>query len=360
MKKFVFISYSSKDKQLANAMCKALETSNITCWIAPRNVVKGADYGAEITKAIKGCGLMVLIYSDFSNQSRNIDNEIVLCDKYDKIILPFKIDDTPYSENKDYFLCKTQWIDAFPGPESYFNELAEHIAGSLNISISAKDPEIKEDVKSKNDTPDNKDRISEIKSKYKCNYLKQNFGIETLGGVMTVLAKGGSELPLEYKQTFSTAADNQPAIEVHLFSGNRSLAIDCKSLGVFSLEVAPAKKGIPQIEIKLEIKDDGMVWATATDLGTRKARFKKMGLVDIIEEPPIETEKPPKQDDFVFSCPACGLNMRKGGKLLTDEKLIAKCPKCAHQFVMVNTIFGLITKNETKTENETFLKFFGK
>lgn len=98
-----------------------------------------------------------------------------------------------------------------------------------------------------------------------------SLGLETLGGVMTVLIPKNTTIPTSKKQVFSTAADNQPAVDIHILQGERSMASDNKTLGNFQLTGIPAApRGIPQIEVTFDIDANGIVNVKAKDLGTNK------------------------------------------------------------------------------------------
>ena len=98
-----------------------------------------------------------------------------------------------------------------------------------------------------------------------------SLGLETLGGVMTVLIPKNTTIPTSKKQIFSTAADNQPAVDIHVLQGERSMAQDNKTLGNFQLTGIPrAPRGVPQIEVTFDIDANGIVNVKAKDLGTNK------------------------------------------------------------------------------------------
>ena len=98
-----------------------------------------------------------------------------------------------------------------------------------------------------------------------------SLGVETLGGVMTKVIERNTTIPTKKSQIFSTAADNQPSVEVNVLQGEREFARDNKSLGTFHLDgIAPAPRGVPQIEVTFDIDANGIVHVSAKDLGTGK------------------------------------------------------------------------------------------
>ena len=98
-----------------------------------------------------------------------------------------------------------------------------------------------------------------------------SLGIETNGGVMTVMIPRNTTIPTSKSQIFSTAADNQPAVDIHVLQGERPMASDNKTLGNFMLDgIAPARRGVPQIEVTFDIDVNGIVKVSAKDKGTNK------------------------------------------------------------------------------------------
>ena len=98
-----------------------------------------------------------------------------------------------------------------------------------------------------------------------------SLGIETMGGVSTKIIERNTTIPVKKSQIFSTAADNQPSVEIHVLQGEREFARDNKTLGVFHLDgILPAPRGVPQIEVTFDIDANGIVHVSAKDLGTQK------------------------------------------------------------------------------------------
>jgi len=98
-----------------------------------------------------------------------------------------------------------------------------------------------------------------------------SLGVETMGGVMTRVIERNTTIPTKKSQIFSTAADNQPSVDVHVLQGEREFARDNKELGLFRLDgIAPARRGVPQIEVTFDIDANGIVNVSAKDLGTGK------------------------------------------------------------------------------------------
>lgn len=124
----VFVSYSSADKTVADAVCAALEGGGLRCWIAPRDIVPGVDWGAAIIDAINGAKVMVLIFSANANASRQISREVERAVAKGVTIVPFRIQDVPMSKTFEYFISSPHWLDALTPPlESHLGRLTETV-----------------------------------------------------------------------------------------------------------------------------------------------------------------------------------------------------------------------------------------
>ncbi len=137
----VFISYSVVDKLIADAVCARLEERKIRCWIAPRNVLPSANFGAALTHAIHDCRVMVLILSASSNTSQYVNNEVGLAVGSAKVIVPFRIEELDLSPDLRFFLATVHWLDALTPPlEKHLDRLATTVSLLLTSHPTAPSP----------------------------------------------------------------------------------------------------------------------------------------------------------------------------------------------------------------------------
>lgn len=131
----VFISYSAKDKAIADAVCASLEAEGIACWIAPRNIAIGETWASAIGGAINDCRIMVLILSARSAASKDVAREVNSADSERKIILPFWTEDVELAKPLDYYLRNTYRVDArAPGLEQHLPTLVNAVKHFLQTA----------------------------------------------------------------------------------------------------------------------------------------------------------------------------------------------------------------------------------
>ncbi len=127
----VFISYSSKNKKIADEICAKLEADGIRCWIAPRDIEPG-NYGGSIVKGIKSSRVFVLVLSQHSNVSKHVHNEVEIAHKKELTIIPFRIRDVDLSPELEYHLANKHWIEAIKPPcEEPIKELIQKVKTCL-------------------------------------------------------------------------------------------------------------------------------------------------------------------------------------------------------------------------------------
>jgi hypothetical protein len=112
--KHTFISHSTKNKVTDDNIVKNLEDNGIPCWIAPRNITAGTNYGAAISSGIRDCEVFVLVFSEHSNASDAVFREVQLAFECRKPIIPVRINNVPISDDLKFFLSGIQWVSATP------------------------------------------------------------------------------------------------------------------------------------------------------------------------------------------------------------------------------------------------------
>jgi streptogramin lyase len=134
----VFISYAHHDKPHADAVCATLEAKGIRCWVAPRDVIPGQEWGEAIVDAIHSSRVMVLMFSSHANDSPQIRREVQLAVNAESILIPFRIEDVAPARSLEYFLGTPHWLDAMTPPlEAHLERLAVAVRNFLAVSTPA-------------------------------------------------------------------------------------------------------------------------------------------------------------------------------------------------------------------------------
>lgn len=137
MKYDVFISYSSHDQKVVEALSAYLEQHKIRCFVAYRDIPRGVVWARAIVDALDESRMMVVVFSENFNNSDQVDREIELASEDKKPILTFRISNDVFKGAKKYYLKNLNWIDAFPEPHKLFDSVAENVAKLLGIKLSS-------------------------------------------------------------------------------------------------------------------------------------------------------------------------------------------------------------------------------
>lgn len=132
----VFISYSSKNKNVADAIVSDFESNGIKCWYAPRDIMPGEEWVTAITRALENCKLQVLVYTEDSNTSRQVMNEVAMAFNAGKTIVPFRLSEEKMSSEFEYYLTRVHWLDAITPP---LQEKIENLREYVDIILSGVD-----------------------------------------------------------------------------------------------------------------------------------------------------------------------------------------------------------------------------
>lgn len=133
MASHVFLSYASRDREIAETVCAALEAGGIPCWMAPRNILPGSDYGASIIEALEAAQAMVLIFSSHSNVSPHIKREIERAVNKGIAIIPFRIENVMPSKTLEYFISTQHWLDAYTPP---LERHLQHLVDTMRVLLT--------------------------------------------------------------------------------------------------------------------------------------------------------------------------------------------------------------------------------
>ena len=134
----IFISYASKDKNVANAICAKLEQLQLKCWIAPRDIKPGEEYAGGIVRGIDVCRCMVVVFSGSANASQHVLREVERAVGRNVVIIPFRIDDIIPSDSMDYFLKVAHWLDA---KDMDLDSAIDHLARTIAAFLEKELPE---------------------------------------------------------------------------------------------------------------------------------------------------------------------------------------------------------------------------
>jgi hypothetical protein len=133
----IFISYATNDKPIADAACVALEANGVRCWVAPRDIVPGMDWGEAIVNAINECQIMVLVFSSVANESPQIKREVERAAHRGIPIIPFRIQDVSPCKSLEYFISTPHWLDALTPPvEKHLQYLVKSVRVLLQKSVN--------------------------------------------------------------------------------------------------------------------------------------------------------------------------------------------------------------------------------
>ncbi|MFO7621164.1 MAG: TIR domain-containing protein [Bacteroidales bacterium] len=143
----VFVSYSHKDANAADAVCSILEQQGIRCWMAPRDITPGAPFAEAIIDGIKGSKVFILVYSSNSNQSAQVIKEVDRAVHHGLAIIPLRLEDVPMTKQLEYYVSDVHWLDALTPPlERHINRLGNVVQMLLRMDEADKD-DIKETIR---------------------------------------------------------------------------------------------------------------------------------------------------------------------------------------------------------------------
>ena len=139
----VFISYSSLNKDAAQAICHILEQNEIRCWMAPRDIPPGSEYGDLIDDAIKSSTVVVVLFSETAATSLWVKGELNIAFEEQKVIIPFRLDKTPLKGQNRVILNQKHWIDAYPDYKTKFNDLVNAVSLAVGKDVHLESSPIK-------------------------------------------------------------------------------------------------------------------------------------------------------------------------------------------------------------------------
>ena len=206
MKYDVFISYSSRDQKVVEAICAYLEQHKVRCFVAYRDIPKGVVWAEAIVEALDESKMMVVVFSEEFNKSDQVNREIELASEDKKPILTFRISDTMFKGAKKYYLKNINWIDAFPNPENLFDSLLNNVNKLIGTSTLEKEVR-KTDQKCIEQNRIEREKLETVKKKDK-DVLGSHNGHEYVdlglsSGLKWATCNVGANKPEEYGDYFA-------------------------------------------------------------------------------------------------------------------------------------------------------------
>lgn len=256
----VFVSYSTKDAKAANATCAALEGAEIRCWMAPRDIVAGAQWGASIVRAINQCQVMVLIFSGNANGSAQVHREVDQAFSKGKVVVPLRIEDVLPADELAYYLNTVHWLDALtlplekslaqlittvralleaPRQTLEATELSSDVEAARAQDVArAKDEQVERKERGEPKTDDNGDFQSGSPEQRSRRLLLgaslTGLAIIGCGGLWLVERTAVSTAPTPLTVLLRRDASSQPAFQLTINARDRKLTVD--RLGADALE----------------------------------------------------------------------------------------------------------------------------
>ncbi|MBQ8545178.1 MAG: WG repeat-containing protein [Alistipes sp.] len=212
----VFISYSSKNSAAAQAICHELEDNGIKCWMAPRDIPVGAKYASVITKAIVGCRIVVLVFSDDSARSPWVESEINFAFSNRKTIVPYKIDTANIEDYDEFYLMlnNRRWFEAYPDYKICFKELVTIVAQTLGRDILV--PKSVETISTLSPTPTSRQVSEKQNQPLKPHLLKRYLWLAICALVVGVLCFLGSMITFPHLKYENVGAFSEGLAVVEL------------------------------------------------------------------------------------------------------------------------------------------------
>jgi hypothetical protein len=242
----VFISYSSKDKAAADAACAALEGAGVRCWIAPRDIRPGGEYGGAIIEAIDHCRVMVLIFSSNANASQQILREIERAVSKVATIVPMRIEEVTPTKSMAYFLGAIHWLDALTPPiEQHLRQLADTVKAilqadtTLGASTNGKlgqSPREADRSASRPETAAASSSRTSARSKWLLGAVAAVIGVVVLGGGVWLYDRMQPIAPAPPRQTEALVPETIPFISDSLRASIRNTylpAPDYKAIAIY-------------------------------------------------------------------------------------------------------------------------------